>query len=114
MPEEERLAGSGRTLHEVQRVGEQVPFNRFHALLRKRARVLADLLADFAEARIFRRIVLVGSLALKYPTGAESLVELRIFRIVGVLRLLLRIEVVEVSVEFVETMQCGQIFVAVA
>ena len=83
-------------------------------LLRQRAGVLDRLLADAAEARILRRIVAVGRLALQHAARAELGAELGVLRVVGVLRLLLGIEVVEVAEELVEAVHGRQELVAVA
>src|SRR4030095_1769399 len=73
-----------------------------------------DLLADLAETRIDRRIILVRGLAVHHAARPELGAEGRIFRVVRQLRLFLRVQVVEVAVELVEPVDGGQIFVAVA
>ena len=94
--------------------GEELLVHRFHALARERAGVLDGLLADAAEARILGRIVAVGRLALQHAARAELGAELGVLRVVGVLRLLLGIEVVEVAEELVEAVHRRQELVAVA
>ena len=73
-----------------------------HTLLRKRTGIL-----DFLSA-------LAVGLAMQHAARAEMLLELRVFRIVGVLGLLFRIEVIEVAEELIESMQGRQELVFVA
>ena len=82
--------------------------------LRERAGVLDGLLADAAEARVLGRIVLVARLALQHAARAELRLELGILRVVGILRLVLGVEVVEVAEELVEAVDGRQELVAVA
>ena len=56
-PDKGGFAGPVLPLDEVHGPGGDVVVNRFHPLLGQRTGVLADLLADLAEARIRRRIV---------------------------------------------------------
>ena len=93
---------------------EELLVHGLHALAGQRAGVLDRLLADAAEARVLRRIVLVGRLALQHAARAELGPELGVLRVVGVLRLLLGIEVVEVAEELVEAVNRRQELVAVA
>ena len=95
-------------------LGEELLVHRLHALARQRTGVLDGLLADPAEARILRRIVAIGRLALQHAARAELGAELGVLRIVGVLRLLLGVEVVEVAEELVEAVHGRQELVAVA
>ena len=59
-------------LDEIRRPVGDVVVDRLHPLLGQRAGVLDDLLADLAEARIDRRIVLVGGLAIHHATRADT------------------------------------------
>ena len=104
----------GLALHEVERRREELLVHRLHPLAGQRAGVLDHLLADLAELRIDRRVVLVGRLALQHAARTELLPELRILRIVGVLRLLLGVEVIEIAEELVEAVHRRQMLVAVA
>ena len=113
-PAEERRAGPVLPVDEVERAGEELLVHRLHALARERAGVLDGLLADAAEARILGRIVPVARLALQHAARAELGAELGVLRIVGVLRLLLGVEVVEVAEELVEAVDRRQELVAVA
>ena len=88
--------------------------HRFHTLARERAGVLDGLLADAAKTRVHRGIVAVARLALQHAARAELGAELGILRVVGILRLLLGVEVVEVAEEFVEPVDRRQELVAVA
>ena len=64
-----------------------------HPLLGQRAGVLDGLLADLAEARIHRRIVLVGGLAVQHAARAKFGEEGRVFRIIGQFRLFAGVQV---------------------
>ena len=101
-------------LHVVDGGGGGLVVDRLHALLGERAGVLDGLLADLAEARIDRGVVLVGRLAPEHAARPELRAVGRVLRIVGQLRLFLGIEVVEVAEEFVEAVDGRQRFVAVA
>ena len=113
-PAEERLAGRLLPLHVVDGRGGGLVVDRLHPLLGERAGVLDGLLADLAEARIDGRVVLVGGLALEHAARAELGAVSRVLRIVGQLRLLLGVEVVEIAEELVEPVDGRQRFVAVA
>ena len=108
------VSGPVLPVDEVERRAEELLVHRLHALARERAGVLDGLLADAAEARVLRRIVPVARLALHHAARAELGAELRVLRVVGILRLLLRVEVVEVAEELVEAVDRRQELVAVA
>ena len=114
VPDEERLARRVLALHEVDRRRRGLVVDGLHALLGQRAGVLDGLLADLAEAGIDGRVVDVGRLGLQHAARAELREVCRILRIVGKLRLLLGVEVVEVAEELVEAVDGGQRLVAVA
>ena len=76
--------------------------NRLHALRGEGASV-----RDFLHAIGVRP-------AMQHAAWSELLLELRILRIVGTLRFLLSIEVIEVAEEFVEAMSSGKKLVTVA
>ncbi len=71
------------------------------------------LLADAAPARIFGRIVNIGRNAMDDVARAEPRTEFFVLRILRVVGFFQRIEVVENSVELVETVDCRQVFVAI-
>ena len=108
------FAGLVLPVDEVERGVEEFLVHRLHALLGQRTGVLDRLLADPAEPRILGRIVLVGRLALQHAARAELRPERRVLRIVGMLRLVLGVEVVEVAEELVEAVDRRQELVAVA
>ena len=95
-------------------VGEDLVVDGLHALAGERAGVLDRLLADSAEARILGGVVAVGGPAVQHAARAELLPELRVLRVVGILRLLLGVEVIEVAEELVEAVDRRQELVAVA
>ena len=59
-------------------------------------------------------MIAVAGLALEHAARPEALAEVRVLRIVGILRLLFSIEVIEVAEEFIEAMHGRQMFVSVA
>jgi hypothetical protein len=83
---------------EVERGGDGLVVDRLHPLLRERPRVL-----DGAPGE-----------GLHHAPGPEPLLELGVLRVVLVLRLLLRVQVVEVPEELVEAVVRRQVLVAVA
>jgi hypothetical protein len=83
-PDEERLAVIDGLLHELHARVEEFLVDRFHALDRQRAGVLDLLRAVRVEPRV------------EYAAWAELLLELRVLRIVGVLRFLFGIQVIEI------------------
>ena len=95
------------------RAGDVV-VDRLHALSVQRAGVLDGLLADTAEARILSRVVDIRRFAVQHATRPKVLPEHRLLWIVGILRLLLGVEVVQVAVELVEAVDGGQKQVAIA
>ena len=99
---------------EVERRGRDLVVNGLHPLLGERSGVLDGLLADLAEPRIDGLVVLVRGLALEHPAGAESLLELGVFRVVRVLRLVLGVQVIQVAEELVEPVDGRQELVPVA
>ena len=72
------------------------------------------LLADAAPARILGRVVDVGGDAMDDVARAEPRTEFRVLRVLRVVGLFHRIEVVEDPVELVEAVHRGQVFVAIA
>ena len=123
MPEEERLVGFHGTVDEIDRSANQFVVDVFHAefgvgihirVRRQRTAIGDGLLADLAPAGVSRRIVHVGRLGFHDIARAEAGEEFGALRIIGLIRLFHRVEVVENAVEFVEAMHGGQEFVAVA
>src|SRR5262249_11331435 len=93
---------------------EELLVNRFHAFGVERTRVLDRLRADPAELRINRRVVPVAGLALEDSAGAELRPEPWVLWVIGILRLLLGVEVIEIAEELIEAVNGGQMLVAVA
>ena len=123
VPEEERLLRLHRPVDEVARALHQIRVDVFHADLgggvhagmrRQRAGIGDLLLADAAPARILGRVVDVGRDAVDDVARAEPLEELLALRVLRVVGLFHRIEVVEDPVELVEAVDGGQVFVAIA
>src|SRR5215468_3141182 len=115
-PKEERLTGRGLVLDVLDGTGCDVIVDRLHPLLRQRAGVVDGLLAEPAEARVDRRVVPVGRLAVQYAARTEPFAKVRKIPRIWVVRqfrLFLGVQVIQISVEFLETVYRRQIFVAV-
>src|SRR5215475_3878233 len=87
---------------EVLRRREKLAVDRLHALGVERTGVLDRLLADSSVGGIDRGVVAVARLALEHAARPELRAELRILGIVGIFRLLLGVEVIEIAEEFIE------------
>ena len=98
-PDKEWLIGLDLPLHEVDRCRGGFVIDRLHPLLGQRAGILDALLAYLAEAWVDGGIIDIAGFALDHAARAELLLEAHVFRIVGVFRILLGIEVVEVAEE---------------
>src|SRR5262249_51148918 len=81
----------------------------------QRTRIFDLLLADTAELRISGRIVDIGGKRAQYAARAEPLPVLRIFlpRIIELLGLFFRIQVIEIAEPVVEPVYCRQELVTV-
>jgi hypothetical protein len=113
-PDEERLLIPVCAVDEVERGLEEFLVDRLHAFFGQRAGVLTFLLAPGSEAGIVARRVGGGRHALHDAAGTELSPELGVLRIVGMLRLILGVQVIEVAEEFIEAVNGRQEFVAVA
>ena len=76
--------------------------------------VLAHLLPPFAGTRFDRRVVLVAGLAVQHAARSVLFPEGRVLGVVAFLGLLLRIQVVEATVELVEAVHGRKVLVAIA
>src|SRR5581483_9927766 len=114
VPEEEGLVSLSLRLHPGNGSVGDLLVDGFHALLGERPRVFDLLLPDAPPARVLGRVVDVRRGAAQDPAGTELLLEARNLGIVGQLRLLLGVEVVEIAEELVEAVDCGQELVAIA
>ncbi len=85
---------------------EDLGVDRLHSLRIELAGVFDFLLADFAPARLDRRIVDVCGPAMQHVARPDGGLESR--RVVAMRRVFHRIEVVQVAEEFVETVDRGQ------
>ena len=99
---EERHPGPGLPRDEFLGGGSHFLINGLHPLLGERAGVLDGLAA------------LAVGFALEHPARAVFLSELRVLRIVYVLRLLIRVEMIEAAEELVEAVHRRQMLVQVA
>jgi hypothetical protein len=100
-PQEERLAVGLRLVDEGERLGRHLLVDGFHARARQRAGVL-DLLGAVGRGR-----------GPDHPARTKLPLERGILGIVGVLRLLFGVQVVEVAEEFIEAMDGRQHVVAI-
>ena len=111
VPKKEWLSTFHGFVHEIERDLEQVFFDRLHALARERTGVFALLFAPGAETRVGGcRVVRSQSYATEHSAGTELLVKCGILGVVRVFRLFLGVEVIEVSVKFIEAVDGGQKF----
>jgi hypothetical protein len=97
-PAEERLAGLALAIHEIHRGGEEFLTHGFHAFFGQWAGVL-----DLAI-----------SIGVEHSARAEPLLKRGVFRIVGIFRLFLGIEMIEISEEFIEAVFRRQKFVLIS
>jgi hypothetical protein len=102
------------SIDEVEGASQELLVDGFHAFLRKRPRVLDCLFTDLPKVFIDSRIVFIGGFAFQHASRAEPFSERRILRVIVIVGLFLRIEVVEVTKEFVESVKGWQMFVPVA
>src|SRR6266568_8372162 len=111
---EPRRIGTVLAVNEVERSVEKLLVHRLHARGVERAGVFDGLFADPAIGGVDGWVVPVARLACEDAARPELRAETRILRVVRVLRLFLRIKVVEVAEEFVEAMHGRQELIAVA
>ena len=91
---------------------EDLVVHGLHPFRVERAGVLDLLLADLAPARLLGRVVLVGRPGVDHVARADLVLELR--RVVGMGRVLHRVQVIEVAEELVEAVDGRQELVEVA
>ncbi len=112
-PEEERLAVLLGLVDELERVVEDLVVDGLHPSSGQSvAGVLDLLLADLAPARLLGRVVRVGRPGVDHVARADLVLERR--RVVGMARVLHRVQVIEVAEELVEAVHRGQELVQVA
>ena len=113
-PYEERLICFGLSLDEVDRSLGDIVVNRFHSLLCQWPRILDDLLSNLAESWIVCWIVLVRGFGIQDAAWTIPCPERRIFRVVGKFRLFFGVQVIEIAIEFIETVDGRQEFISIA
>ena len=116
-PAEERLIRRVLALDEILGRGGELVVAGLHALPCERTRVLDGLLTDAAPARLLGRVILVRRVAVQDAARTELRPKFReVFgaRVVRILRVFFRIEVVEIPKELVEPVGGRQVLVAVA
>jgi hypothetical protein len=99
---------------EVDGRGGEVVVAGLHSLCGQGSGVFYFLFAHPAPARLHRGIILLGREAMQDAARPELCLESRVLRIIGVLRVLFRVQVVQVAIEFIEAMDGWQPFVLVA
>src|SRR5436190_15224646 len=98
-PYEERLLFPVRAIDEVDRSLEELLVDRLHSFLSEWPRVLAFLLAPRTKAGIVTGSIGGGRDALHDTTRTELRHDVRIFRIIGVFRLIFGVQVIEIAEE---------------
>src|SRR5215510_16484982 len=98
-PAEERRTRPHLTLHEIDCRRRRFIVDGFHALPGERAGVFDGLSADPAPAWLLGGVIPIRCLATQHAPWAKSFPELRIARIEPVLRVLLRVKVIQIAVE---------------
>src|SRR5689334_5477114 len=110
-PDEERFAFSFCLVDEGQGVFENFIVDGFHALGVKRASVFDALLADFAPARLVRRIVGIRRPGVNHVAGPDLVLHGR--RVIAMRWIFHRVEVIEIAKELIEAVHRWQVFVAI-
>ncbi len=105
-PAEERLAVLFSLVDEVEGQVADFVIDRLHAFWIKRAGIFNPLLADLAPARHLGRVIDVGRPRVNHVSRANDIQEF--LRVVGMRRVFHRIEVIEVTEEFVEAVNGRQ------
>ena len=113
-PAEERLAGLGLALDEVDRRASEVSSSIVSIRFLVSGPVSSIVCLPTGPSAAARSGRPVGGLAAEHAARAELLLELRVARVGALLRLLLGVEVVEVAEELVEAVDGRQVLVAVA
>ena len=114
-PDQERLLVLDRAVDEIGRRVQEFLVDRLHALLRRAGPVSSHFCLPQGPKRgSSPGVVGRGRGALQDAARAELRLEARVLRIVGVLRLVLGVQVIEVAEELVEAVDGGQELVAVA
>ena len=95
------------TLNEIDRLVQELFVRGLHALAGERACICALLLAHRAKASILNFTFLRCGDTIQHAARAKPAVEFGILGIVLILRLFLSVEVVEISIKLIETVQGG-------
>ena len=114
MPDEKGFLVLDGPLHEVDGLRKRLIVIGLHALDSHLTQVLDLLLSDDAPSRVVGVVGLVCRPGMDNVPGPEFLEELRIFRVVHVLRLLQRVQVVEHAGILVEAVDRGQVLIPVS
>src|SRR5262249_16233450 len=108
-----RRVGLAIAVDKIERGGEKLLVHCFPPLGLERARIFDGLLANPSILRINSRIIYLRRFRPEYTTRSELCAKPRVLRVIRILRLFLRIEVIEVAKELVEAMHGRQKFVSV-
>ena len=109
-----RLTGAGFSRDEVCGAIRNIVVYGLHSLSRKRTCVCNRLLADSTEPWVHCRVVDVGCLTVHNSSRTVLRAECRVLWVVPVFRFFLGVEVVQITVKFIEAMDRWQKFIAVA
>ena len=115
-PHEERSARLVHPFDEIGRARGDVVVDRFHPRAGQRAGILDLLLADASPARLVLAVVHIGRETVDHTARAKTLCEVGNvgrFWIVGLLRVFLRIQMIEIAIKLVEAMNGRQELIAV-
>ena len=112
-PDEERLALRMCLVHELDTFINKVSIHGFHPLSRQRTGVDNPLLAYHSESGIDGLIHRIGGPGVQHTPGTMTFLELRVGRVVFVLRFLFGVQVVQIAVELIESVERWQMFVPV-
>src|SRR5215472_1708154 len=110
-PHEEWLVSRLCFVHELQRKIEDLVVYRLHPFWIKRSGIFDLLLADFTPARHVRRVVRIRGPAVDHVAWTDLVQQ--VLRIVRMRRVFHRVEMIEITEEFIEAVDGGQEFILV-
>ena len=111
-PEEERLVTCPCAVEELECICEDLIIHRLHAFRTELPRILDLLFPDLAPARLHGGIVHVRRPGMDHVSRADLVP--KVLWVVGMARVLHRVEVIQIAEEFVEAMHRGQELIQVA
>src|SRR6185369_6628375 len=112
-PAEERFTCSLLSFDEINGSSTGLIIDRFHSFLCERTSVLNSLFTDFTKARVHRCIIGGAGFAFQHTARSPLRFKGWVLWIIGQFRFFFRIEVIEITEEFIEAIYCRQRFVAI-